>query len=293
MNGISGLYGYPNMYQVNANPTGAGLTQLNSDYYTDFGLGNAPIYNLPMNVNAGYGSGMGMPSGMGMGYGMGMNPYMQMSPQYMKYMNMDYKERLAYDRELRDAAREDQYIEGKSAKNYASATDGLTGSIREACNSLQTVIVEGESDQIVTQFERIVNALRHSPVYTRLQSEFKDDPTRAEMTLRNCAKEQFQAVTGQDLNAMIQQNCDGSVANGFFNTITFGNSQKYSADEIIAKIDGVKAPKDVQRKKVVGKVGGVASGALAGGAIGLLGGPICGVVGMIVGGVAGIVGSCC
>ena len=244
MNGISGFYGYyPNQFQVTANPTGAGLAQLNSDFARDFGLNTAPIYNLPLDVSMGFGGVYGGGMGMGMGmYGMGMyNPYRMMSPRYLEYLNMDFKDRLAYDADLRNTAREMQYTEGKSSKNYASATDGLTGSIREACNALQTVIIEGESDQIVTQFERIVNSLRHSPLYTRLQEEFKDDPTRLEMTLRNCAKEQFQAVTGQDLKAMIQQNCDSSLANSFWNTISFGNAQTYSAEEVIAHIEGSEA----------------------------------------------------
>ena len=63
-----------------------------------------------------------------------------------------------------------------------------------------------------------------------MQQEIKDNPAMLEMTLRNCAKEQFQAVTGQDLKAMIQQNCDGTLANSFWNTITFGNAQKYSSE---------------------------------------------------------------
>ncbi len=292
MNGISGFYGYyPSQFQVTASPTGAGLAQLNADYARDFGLGTAPIYNLPIDVSMGFG---GMYGGMGMGmYGMGMyNPYKMMSPRYLEYLNMDFKERLAYDAELRNVARETQYNEGKASKNYASATDGLTGSIREACNSLQTVIIEGQSDQIVTQFERIVDTLRHSPLYTRLQSEFKDDPTRLEMTLRNCAKEQFQAVTGQDLKAMIQQNCDSSLVNAFWNTISFGNAQTYSAEEVIAHIEGSEPPKSEASKKIIGKVGGVTATTLAGAGVGTLICPVVGtVIGAGVGAVAGIIGA--
>lgn len=293
MNGISGIYGYPNQYQSVASPVGAGATDLNSQYAQDFGLGTSPVYNLPIDVNMGYAYG-GMMPGMGMGMMPGMyNPYMMMSPKYIEYLNMDFKDRLAYDAELRDAARETQYGEGKSSKNYASANDGLTGSIREACNSLQTVIIEGESDQIPVQFERIVNALRHSPLYVRLQQEFKDDPVRLEATLRNCAKEQFQAATGQDLKAMIQESCDSSLANAFWNTISFGNAQKYSAEEIISKIEGTQTPKSERTKVIFGKTGGVlagiGAGAAAGAAIGTFGGPIGWGVGAIVGGAAGLI----
>ena len=293
MTGTLGIYGLPPMYNPIASPTGVAANQLAADYARDFGLGTSPVYNLPISSSMGYGYNMGMYPGMGM-MGM-MNPYMMPTQQYLEYPNMDFKDRLNYDRELRDLARESSYTEGKSAKNYAAATDGLTGSIREACNALQTVVVEGESDQIVTQFERIVNSLRHSPLYERLQNEFKDDPVRLEMTLRNCAKEQFQAATGQDLKAMIQEHCDSELVNSFWNTISFGNAQKYSAEDIIAKIEGSQTPKATSGKKIVGKVGGVlagmGAGAAAGVAIGAIGGPIGWVGGLIIGGVAGLVGA--
>ena len=199
MNGISGFYGYPNPYQVVANPTGAALTELNANFSREFGLSTPPIYNLPLDVNMGFGMPQmgGMAGGaymnpymmMNMGMGM-MNPYMMMSPTYRNYINMDYKDRLAYDLDLRNAARENQFQEGKAAKNYAAANDGLTGAIRSACNSLQTVVIEGESDQIVHQFERIVNTLRRSSLYERFKQEYKDDPIGLEMALRNAACEQ-------------------------------------------------------------------------------------------------------
>lgn len=291
MNAITGYMGYPNQFQVTANPTGAGLANLNADYARDFGLNMPPVYDLPMNVNMGYGMDPSMMGGMGMG--MGMNP-MMMNQQYIKYINMDYKDRLAYDLELRNAARENQYTEGKCSKNYASANDGLTGSIREACNSLQTVIVEGESDQIVNQFETIVDMLRQSPLYTRLQQEFKDNPVALEKTLRNCAREQFQATTGQDLKGMLQENCDSSLANSFWNTISFGNAQTYSSEEIIAKMEGSQTPKSARTKKVMGKVGGVTAATGTGALIGTAFGPGVGTaIGAGIGCVVGIVGSLC
>ena len=295
MNGISsaGFYGYPNPYQMMATATasGSGLTDLNAGFYQHFGLGNVPVYDMSISGAAG---GMTNPYAMGaMGMGMyGINP--QYWPQYLKYMNMDYKDRLAYDYDLRNLAREQYYQEGKDAKNYASATDGLTGSIREACNSLQTVVIEGESDQIVEQFERIVNTLRQSPLYTRLQQEFKDNPAMLEMTLRNCAKEQFQAVPGQDLKAMIQQNCDGTLANSFWNTITFGNAQKYSSEEVIAKMEGSEPPKSEKTKSLAGKIGGATATTGTGAAIGfMVGGPIGALVGGAAGLIAGVIGANC
>lgn len=291
MNGISGFYGYPNPYQMSATATasGNGLTELNAGFYQHFGLGNVPVYDMSI---AGSMAGMGNPYAIG-GMGMyGMNQ--QYWPQYLKYINMDYKDRLAYDYDLRNIAREQYYQEGKDAKNYASATDGLTGSIREACNALQTVVIEGESDQIVAQFERIVNTLRQSPLYTRLQQEFKDDPAMLELTLRNCAREQFHAVTGQDLKALIQQNCDGALGNAFWNTISFGNAQTYSAEDIIAKMEGSQTPKSTRTKEVVGKVGGVTATTGTGAAIGAcVGGPVGAIVGGIAGLIAGVIGANC
>ena len=57
MNGITGYAGYPNQFQVYANPTGAGLANLNAEYARDFGLGMPQVYNLPLNVNMGFGPG--------------------------------------------------------------------------------------------------------------------------------------------------------------------------------------------------------------------------------------------
>lgn len=293
MNAISGYMGYPNQFQVTANPAGAGLASLNAEYARDFGLNIPPVYDLPLNVNMGFGGANGMYGSYGMGMGMGMRMPYGFSQQYLKYMNMDYKDRLMYDLELRNLARENQYIEGKSAKNYAAAADGLTGSIREACNSLQTVVIEGESDQIVRQFEGIVDMLRRSPLYERLKAEFKDDPIALEKTLRNCAREQFHATTGQDLKALIQQNCDSAVSNGFWNTITFGNSQTYSAEDITAKLEGSETPKSVKTRKVIGKIGGVTAAAATGLAFGAIGGPLGAVIGAGVGGVVGVIGALC
>lgn len=292
MNGISGFYGYPNPYQMTAtaSASGNGLTDLNASFYRDFGLGNVPVYDVSVNGSIGGAGGMANPYGMSMYGGYGINS--SMLPQYLKYMNMDYKDRLAYDYDLRNIAREQYYQEGKDAKNYASASDGLTGAIREACNSLQTVIIEGESDQIVHQFERIVDSLRNSPIYQRLQQEFKDDPARLEMTLRNCAKEQFQAATGQDLKAMIQQHCDGALSNAFWNTISFGNAQSYSAEDIIAKIENSHTPKAVKTKVLIGQIGGATATTGTGAAIGfVVGGPIGAIVGGCIGLAVGLLGA--
>lgn len=285
---INGYVGFPSQFQVQANPTGAGLTQLNADFAKSFGLNMAPVYNLPMDVSMGYGMGAGM-------YGMyGMNPYAMINQQYLKYINMDYKDRLQYDADLRKQAAEIDYESGKNAKKYAVATDGLTGSIREACNSLQTVVVEGEADQIVRQFETLVDMLRRSPLYDKLQQEFADDPIALEKTLRNWAKEQYQAATGQDLKAMIQQHCDSQLGNSFWNTISFGNAQSYSAEEIIAKLEGSEPPKSIKGKKIIGKIGGATATTGVGAAIGTAFCPGIGtLIGAGIGLVAGILGANC
>lgn len=290
---INGYMGYPSQFQVQANPTGAGAMNLNADFARDFGLNMAPIYNLPMDVSMGYGMGSGMYGMNGM-YGMyGMNPYM-MNQQYLKYINMDYKDRLRYDADLRKIAAEIQYESSKNTQNYAVATDGLTGSIREACNSLQTVVIEGQSDQIVRQFEGLVDMLRRSPLSIKLKEEFKDDPIVWEKTLRNYAKEQFQAATGQDLKALIQQHCDSELSNSFWDTISFGNAQTYSAEEIIAKLEGSEAPKHIKGKKIIGKVGGATATTALGAAVGTAFCPGLGtLVGAGVGCIAGIFGATC
>lgn len=290
MSAVSGYMGYPNQFQVYANPTGAGLNSLNAEYAKDFGLYTPPVYNLPYDVSMGYGMGGGAFGLAGMGM---MNPYMGMNKQYLEYLNMDFKDRLQYDSDLRTQAAEIQYTESKTAKNYASATDGLTGSIREACNSLQTVVAEGETDQIVKQFDGIVDMLRRSPLYERLKQEFANDPIALEKTLRNCAREQYQAVTGQDLKAVIQQNCDSALTNSFWNTISFGNAQTYSAEEIIAKMEGTEPPRKVKTKQKIGQLGGATATTATGAAIGAIAGPVGALVGAGIGLVAGIIGANC
>ena len=108
MNGISatGFYGYPNPYQMTATATasGNGLTELNAGFYQHFGLGNVPVYDMTINGAMG---GMTNPYAMGM-YGMGGMYGMNQEywPQYLKYLNMDYKDRLAYDYDIRNLSRE-------------------------------------------------------------------------------------------------------------------------------------------------------------------------------------------
>ncbi len=297
MNGISGITGFPNPYQVLANPTGAGLNNLDAGYARNFGLGLGDVYNLPLDVSMGFGG----VQGGGMMGGMMMNPMMNpmmmqsmmMSPKYREYLNMDFKERLAYDTDLRNTAREYDFGENKTAMKYAIANDGLTAAINEACISLQTVVIEGESDQIVKQFEGIVEMIRNSSVYTRMKEEYKDHPEGLEKALRNFARYQFQAATGQDLKAMIQQNCDGATSNSFWNTVSFGNAQTYSSEDIIAKMEGSQTPKSVKTKKTVGKVGGALATAGAGAAVGAIFGPVGAVVGGVVGLVAGGAGAFC
>ncbi len=300
MQGISGMYGFPNPYQVVANPTGAGLTSLNAEYAKDFGLGLGNVYNLPIDVTMGFGGVQGggaAIAGMGMMNPYLMNPYMMqsmmLSPTYRNYINMDFKDRLTYDADLRSAAREIDYNERKDAMRYAAAADGLTAAINEACISLQTVIVEGESDQIVKQFEGIVNMVRNSSVYTRMKEEYKNDPEGLEKALRNFARYQFQAATGQDLKAMIQENCDGALANSFWNTLSFGNAQTYSSEDIIAKMEGSQTPKSTRTRKTIGKIGGVTAAVGAGAAVGCIGGPVGAVIGAGVGLIAGTIGAFC
>ena len=305
MNGISGMYGYPNPFQVVANPTGAGATNLNADYAKDFGLGLGNVYNLPLDVTMGFGApgadcftssaAGGMMNPYMMNPYMMMNPYvmqsMMMSPAYKDYLNLDFKDRLTYDADLRSSAREIDYNERKDAMRYAAAGDGLTAAINEACISLQTVIKEGESDQIMKQYEGLVNMIRNSAVYTRMKEEYKDDTAGLEKALSNFARYQFQAATGQDLKAMIQENCDSALANSFWNTVSFGNAQTYSSEDIIAKMEGSQTPKSVKTKKTVGKVGGVTATTATGAAVGCIAGPVGAMVGAGIGFVAGMIGS--
>lgn len=293
VNAIGNPYSFQNTYQ-SAPITGNdsmqnssmpyGSTQLQADYARDFGLGYAPVYNASVSGFANYGY-PGMYGGM-------YNPYMP-SQQYLEYLNMTPKDRLAYDYELRDDAREFQYNDGKSSKRYAVANDGLTGAIRTTCKALQGAIIEGETDQIMEQFHRLKESIRNSTLYERLKEEFKDDPVGLEDTLSNCVMEQFMAATGQDLQTMIREHCDSSLEHAFWKTVTFGHYHAHSADDIISRMNGMQTPKSTNGKAIAGKVGGVlagmGTGALAGAAIGAFGGPIGWGIGAIAGGIVSLI----
>ena len=69
--------------------------------------------------------------------------------------------------------------------------------------------------------------------------------------------------------------------------------QKYSAEEIIAKMEGSEPPKSEKFKKTMGKIGGVTTAAGTGAAIGaVIGFGVPGaIVGSIVGGIVGLIGA--
>ncbi len=285
-NPISGL-GYPNYFSAQAAVSPAIQPWLMSETARDFGLATPPVYNLQMDINSAYAGGL-YGGGMYGGYGFMMPRY---SKAYLDYINMDYKDRLHYDHEYNQAAREFNHAESRSAKQYAALEDGETGNISMACRSLQAAITDGDTDQVVREFERIVNALKASPIYDKLRAEGAYTPEQIELQLRDTAFRQFHAATGQDLTEMISSKCDGAIANGFFNTITFGNSQKYSKEEMISKLYGKNPPKSTDALKFTGKVGGVLAAAGAGALVGCaFGGPL---IGGVIGAVVGVIGACC
>ncbi len=283
---ISGL-GYPNYFSAQATASPAAQPWLMAETARDFGLATPPVYNLQMDVNSAYNTGM-YGGGMYGGYGFMMPRYSQ---AYLNYINMDYKDRLNYDHAYNQAAREFNHAESRSAKQFAALEDGETGNISMACRSLQAAITDGDTDQVVREFERIVNALKASPIYDKLIAEGARTPEQIDLQLRDTAFRQFQAATGQDLTEMISAKCDGAIANGFFNTITFGNGQKYSKEEMISKLYGKNPPKSTQALKVTGKVGGVLAAAGTGALVGsAFGGPL---VGGVIGAIVGAIGACC
>ena len=287
-------FGYPNYFSGIPGNAGAGQNWLDSQYATDFGFQTAPVYNLPMDYNMGWQTGIAGPGGYGMGYGMGGYGYMGLSDAYRNFINMDYKDRIQYMHEMEELARQNRFDSTRSSQQYAALTDGQTGSIADACRSLQSVVIEGESDQIVKQFENIVAMLKATPIYDKLQEQGFHTDLALDRALRNCAYEQFRAATGQDLDAMIDDNCSSAAANAFKNGISFGNAQKFSKEEVIAKLHGYTTPNDVPTRKTIGKIGSVATAIGTGMAIGGIFGSLPGaVIGGVVGAVGGITSALC
>lgn len=291
---IGGI-GYPDYFSAQAFPSAAGQPWLNQQTADDFGFAQNPVYNLGMNYNAGYGypgMGMGMGGGYGMGMGMGMGMMPRYSQSYIDYVNMDYKDRLSYDHDYNQAAREFNFKEGRNAKQYSALADGETGNISMTCRALNAAIVDGDTDQVVGQFRRIVNSLKASPIYDKLKAEGAYTDEEIDLQLKDTAFRQFQAATGQDLTQLIDANCDSSIANGFFRTISLGNSQHYSKEEMISKLYEKPLPHSTNVKKMAGKTAGVLTYIGAGAALGSLAGPIGTGVGAVVGGAMGLFGAC-
>lgn len=296
-NGISAM-GYPQNFYAQTYPTGQGQAYLNQQYANDYGFAQTPVYDLPMDVNMGYGfpgyggGGGGMGMGYGMGMGMGMMP--RYSQAYLNYINMDYKDRLAYDHQYNQDAREYNFLETRGAQQYSALQDGQTGNISMTCRALQNAIREGDTDQISAQFNRIVTSLKATPIYDKLKQEGAYTESEIDLQLRETAFRQFQAATGQDISEMVDADCDGNIANGFFNTLSFGNAQKNSKEEIISKLYGKEPPAKTQIEKAAGKTAGVLTYAATGTGIGfMIGGLVGAVAGGIVGTVMGVVGALC
>ncbi len=278
---------------------------LYSQYANDFGLGGAPGYNMNMQYTMPGMYGMGMP-GMYGGMGMGMGMYPQFAKSYIDYVNMTPIDRLSHDHEYNQAAREYNAKDSKNAKQHAVLGDGMTGDIDRGVDGTVDAIINGQTDKISRQFERIVIALKTSPLYDKLKADGSYSEHQIEEQIRKAAMRHFQAGTGQDITQMIDEHCDGAVKNGFLNTLTFGSAQVTSKEETKSKILGTDPPSNIKALKNVGKVGGAtayaAAGAVAGTVIsGIVSGAAAGsfvpglgtAIGAGVGLVIGIVGAIC
>lgn len=283
---------YPTQFSAVPGNAGAAQQYLNNEFMKDFGIQNVPAYNLPMDYSMGYGgAGMYYPGGMGMG--LGLYPGAGMSRAYLDYINMDYKDRLSYMHQMEELARQNQFESSRSGKQYAVLEDGQTGAIMDSCRSLQAVVVEGETDQIIQQFETVVGMLKATPLYDQLKAQGYHTEQALNRALRNCAYEQFKAATGQDLDTLIHEHCSGAFVNSFKNGMSFGGAQKFSRDDLIARLHGYETPNDVPAAKAVGKAASVTTFVGAGLAVGSLGGPIGAGIGALVGLGVGIWSALC
>ena len=300
MNPVSAAY--PSYFSVTPGNAGAAQQYLNSEFAKDFGLQTAPVYTLPMDYTMGYGSpyigaagvaGSNMMYPGGMGLGLGLYPGRGMSQAYLNYINMDYKDRLAYMHELEHTAMQNQFESNRTGKQFAVLEDGQVGAIMDSCRSLQAVVMEGETDQIAKQFETVVSMLRATPLYDELRAQGYHTERALDRALRNCAYEQFKAATGQDLDQMIHEHCSGAFTNSFKNGMSFGGAQKFSREDLIARLHGYETPNDVPTAKALGKAASVTTYLGAGAAIGAIGGPIGAGVGALVGLGVGIWSALC
>lgn len=164
-------------------------------------------------------------------------------------------------------------------QGYMNMGNVQNADIAKQCTAISTVISQGQEDQVMAEYNQLVDAIRNQPgnqMYTESQ-------------IKSLADSAYYNATGKTLTDVIEQNCDSSFETGF-NIINPFDNDKTSKEELIAELNGTKVKDGTGAAKVAGNAaGGAAAAGVIGAGIGTL---ICPGPGTLIGaGVGAVVGA--
>ena len=168
-----------------------------------------------------------------------------------------------------------QYIQNQ--RNNELQINAPMEGIQGAASVLNEKIVANEQEQIMNAWNSYINAIKVAY------------PDADSATIKARAKSIYQQIHGTSLVDDIRAYGDSSFKQGFFEMLTFGLSNRKSAEQNISELTGQPVSRNEYSKQVAGKaVGGATIGAAIGTLISpgfgtLIGGVIGGVVGTVVG----------
>ncbi len=246
-----GMYGIaPNYYtnQIAMNDLS------NLDLYAPTGMATDPMLTMNGSIFGSPTMGMG---GFGLGgYGMGMGmpyPMMGMGGNYEDY----YRN---YER-YQDFMINNQVRQQQKMRTADLQLNSPQEGIKKQAEILHEKILKDEQEQILQAYAAFKESVKNL---------YGDNATDEQIA--NRASTLYAQLTGKTITDDIRENGRDSLTQGFMQTITFGLSDKNSAEENISALTGQPVGRKDKTKKVIGNVAG---GALVGGATFLTSGLIC------------------
>lgn len=224
------MYGmYPNIYnnQIAMNDL-SGM-----DLYAPMGMMMDPMLSMNGSIFPGMNMGMGcMPY---MPYGGGMN-YENYYKQYEKYQDFMIDSQVRQQQKWRNADLQ-----------LNSPQEGIA----KQAKILHEKIMLDEQEQIMQAYQSFKESVRG--LY----------PQATEEQVANRASTLYQQAIGKTITDDVREHGRDSLTQGFLQTLTFGLSDKKSAEENISDLTGQPVGRKEKAKKVVGNIAG---GAVIGGA---------------------------
>lgn len=271
------------------------------DVFGGFNPGTVTNYSGTSNNYGNYGGySSGYSGGYNSGYNSGYNvnsinwnsdEFAGMTTEQKMQKSMDLQlKQLEFQNTYNLKAAELQVNQNKAMAGVNVQANGQNLAIQDQATTIASMITQGKNDQVIPQFNELVEMLRTKPEYLQLDDR----------ELRATAKDYFKQVAGRPIEDMVNEHCAGGFGNAFVNTLSFGllGSQS-SKEDILANLTGTNKTNDDSVAKVAGStLGGATTGAAIGGVIGGFCGagvfswataPIGAGIGAIVGGIAGLI----